>query len=605
MNPPISNHHCLLRHDPVTARAISRLSHGVARLTASLNINRQHRHFRTRHAKSKNRTESESTFDDRPPITTGSKRKWQPDKIELDTIMELEHSTTAVYLKPSVNLPSSSSASASSSSSSSSLLLSTSTTANIESLQHVSLSIDALNLQTKPFSSLISYTSHPLLPKSLSSDHIETIGRYSSGSSMLSVTGSSDNNYDSDASSSHDADIEDADHGDLVYFKGGGSGGRSLLSRINRRKSSVHEKHAYELWRPMDSVYNSGAGGAGGGGDSSDGLSINIKIPRLSSIHLPNTTGLNCEHSLSKLSSVNSSSSYQQIKRNITTSSSSSSSMLASSSSDTNHCHRNRRNEKCCKCRLRNESDPTDVNHKHREVICNKNSIKTGSHSLSSSSSRSSSSSSSTSSSLSTKESFNEKYSKSFHVYKHHRCVDALVKKNPMNIMSHCKKSNPPMIKSSSAAASSAVRNDQKHDQSNLIDPNKLNYPLTNFTDSILNESIVDPEWKDILHTNKSSSGQMPTPPWMMTISDNESSFRDSDELNSDQRKLKKNTTPNADNNLRPCVDNWKIQTLCNAKPLNETNKGHCLLQKLGWKPGDKLGRNNQGLITPIHCIKN
>ncbi|CAH8286650.1 unnamed protein product, partial [Schistosoma turkestanicum] len=68
--------------------------------------------------------------------------------------------------------------------------------------------------------------------------------------------------------------------------------------------------------------------------------------------------------------------------------------------------------------------------------------------------------------------------------------------------------------------------------------------------------------------TNKSSSGQMPTPPWTMTISDNES-----DELDSDQRKLKKNTTPNADNNLRPCVDNWKIQTLCNAKPLNETNK--------------------------------
>ncbi|RTG85354.1 uncharacterized protein DC041_0012439 [Schistosoma bovis] len=87
----------------------------------------------------------------------------------------------------------------------------------------------------------------------------------------------------------------------------------------------------------------------------------------------------------------------------------------------------------------------------------------------------------------------------------------------------------------------------------------------------------------------------MPTPPWM--ISDNES-LRDSDEFDSDHNK--KVHTPCV-NNQRPCIDNWKAE-VSHAKPLNETNKGHRLLQKLGWKPGDKLGQNGKGLITPVNC---
>ncbi|CAH8496527.1 unnamed protein product [Schistosoma guineensis] len=610
MNSPNSNHHCLLRHDPVTARAISRLSHGVARLTASLNPDRQYRHFRTRHAKSRNRTESESTLNDRQSITTGSKRKWQPDKIELDTIMELEHST-AVCLKPMQSPPSS--------------LLLSSSSSNMESLQHVSVSIDALNLQTKPIPPFS--CSNSILYKSLSSDHIEAVGRYSSGSSMLSVTGSSDNS-ESDASS-HDADIEDADHGDLICFKGGRS-----LTRISRRKSSILDKHSYELWRPMDTVYHA----SGGGGDSSDGLSINIKIPRLTSIHLHNTSGLYCEHSSSRLSPVISSS-YQQTKRNTI------SGMLASSSSDTNHCHRGRRNKKC-KCRPRNKSDTTDD--KHGEHICHKSCIKNGSHS-------------SSSSSLSTEESSDEKRSKGFIAYKH-RFTSIPEHQNTcdtdmMNVTCRNKKTIQKIIKSPSTIT-------DNNRCKTVVDPFNSKYQLDDSTNSTLDEP-VDPELVNLLHgtwpllsnraklnytkamnlsnskrypnlkkrntpnnhkmkedsksiqqnsikflpskfnqfyiqndsickTDKSNR-QMPTPPWM--ISDNES-LRDSDEFDSDHNKKVHNPCVN---NQRPCIDNWKAE-VSNAKPLNETNKGHRLLQKLGWKPGDKLGQNDKGLITPVNC---
>ncbi|CAH8501994.1 unnamed protein product [Schistosoma rodhaini] len=620
MNSPNYNHHCLLRHDPVTARAISRLSHGVARLTANLNPDRQYRHFRTRHAKSRNRTESESTAKDHQSIATGSKRKWQPDKIELDTIMELEHST-AVCLKPSMQSPPSS-------------LLLSSSSSNMESLQHVSVSIDALNLQTKPIPTFS--CSNPVLYKSLSSDHIETMGRYSSGSSMLSVTGSSGNNSESDASS-HDADIEDADHGDLICFKGGRS-----LTRISRRKSSVIDKHSYELWRSMDTVYHA-SGGGGGGGDSSDGLSINIKIPRLTSIQLHNTTGLYCEHSSSRLSPAISPSCYQQTKRN------NNSGMLASSSSDTNHCRRSRHNKRC-KCRLRNKSDTTDD--KHGEHICHKSCAKNGSHS------------SSSSSSLSTEESSDEKRSKGFIVYKH-RFTSIPEHQNTcdtdmMNMTSRNKKTIQKIVKSPST-----IMDNNRCET--IVDPFKSKYPLN---DSTLDEP-VDPELANLLHgtwpllstraklgytkamnsshskrypnskkrntpnnnhnnhhhkmkddsksihqtsikfipsklnqvdgqndsilkTDKSNR-QMPTPPWM--ISDNES-LRDSDEFDSDHNK--KLRTPGV-NNQRPCVDNWKAE-VSNAEPLTETNKGHRLLQKLGWKPGDKLGQNSKGLITPVNC---
>lgn len=606
MNRSNSNHHCLLRHDPVTARAISRLSHGVARLTASLNPNRQYRHFRTRHTKLRNRTESESTLKNNQPITTGSKRKWQPDKIELDTIMEMDHST--VCLKPSMQLSSSSS--------------------NIESLQHVTLSIDALNLQTKQVSSFS--CSNLLLHKSLSSDQIETMGRYSSGSSMLSITASSDNNNNESDASSQDADVEDAYHGDLLHLKGD----RSLL-RVTRRKPTLLDKHSYELWKPGDTVYN-----CGGGGDSSDGLSINIKIPRLTSTCIHNTTSSSgiCEHSSFKLSPAISSSSHHM-----------NSSIVASSSSDTNH-HRRRKNQ--CKCRLQNKSGITDK-HKSEEHICHKGCIKGGSRS-------------SSSSSLTTEDSSDENCSKGFGVYKHRFASISEYQKScdtDMLKMTSCRSNNKMTkknIKSSTKVdshhviATSDSLNSSKYllDDSNNstldepVDPelssllqetwpllstraklgyakamnlsNSKRYPnskkrntpnnlkVKEDSKSLKNNSIkfvpskldhLNVQKDSCLHTDKPNR-RMPTPPWM--ISDNES-LRDSDEFDSDHNKKVHTTYVNSQ---RPCVDSWKPQ-LSNAKPLTEANKGHRLLQKLGWKPGDCLGKISKGLITPVNCKDN
>lgn len=38
-------------------------------------------------------------------------------------------------------------------------------------------------------------------------------------------------------------------------------------------------------------------------------------------------------------------------------------------------------------------------------------------------------------------------------------------------------------------------------------------------------------------------------------------------------------------------------------KPIDKSNKGYKLIQKMGYKPGDKIGKNNNGLDEPINVI--
>ncbi|CAH8837453.1 unnamed protein product [Trichobilharzia szidati] len=654
MNPSVSGHYPLLRHDPVTARAISRLSHGVARLTASLNPEGQHRHFRTRRAKLGNRSVSESlSSDDSQYVATGSKRKWQPDKIELDTIMELEQSTTHSSKQLSPATPSRSTTTTATTTTTSPLIPSSIHLkhSSIDStLRHVSISIDALNLQTKlltPFS-----YSNPILQKSLSSDNIESTGRYSSGSSMLSVTTSSDNsnnnnnnNNDNETdASSQDADVEDEDHNELIsIFRSTTTGRSTFTSKVvsSRRKLSLFDKHFYDVWKPFDdSVYSCG-------GDSSDGLSINIKMPRLSSTYFHNnnsnnTPGLS-DYS-SRLSPISSSQSTRRYTRG----------MLASSSSDTT----NHRRRVKCKCKLRNNEHHTNAADCHKSGKCHRNC----SHS-----------SSTSSSSLSTEESSDENCSKGFSMHKHRYTSIADSQKN-------CNKDRMKVagIKYTKKCPTSSTSTEGGSHKSSIVQSELQHLP----TDSsmLTLDEPVDPEWDNILNgtwpllsncakqgyakamltsnskrysnsqkrktsnmknkddsksiNNSNSKGhlyaekeiqimntddcqsanvkpnqRMPTPPWL--VSDDNESVRDSDEFDetdllSDRGKMKTSTNGmmmTTTYNQRPCLDNWKPE-LSSAAPLNDTNKGHRMLQRLGWKPGDGLGQNSDGLITPVNCVK-
>ncbi|RKP18825.1 G-patch-domain-containing protein, partial [Rozella allomycis CSF55] len=40
-----------------------------------------------------------------------------------------------------------------------------------------------------------------------------------------------------------------------------------------------------------------------------------------------------------------------------------------------------------------------------------------------------------------------------------------------------------------------------------------------------------------------------------------------------------------------------------NSNPLDETNKGNKLLQKLGWVPGTGLGLENNGIVDPVVSV--
>jgi len=39
------------------------------------------------------------------------------------------------------------------------------------------------------------------------------------------------------------------------------------------------------------------------------------------------------------------------------------------------------------------------------------------------------------------------------------------------------------------------------------------------------------------------------------------------------------------------------------ATPIGEENKGNKLLQKMGWNPGQSLGKNNSGRLDPVEVV--
>lgn len=51
------------------------------------------------------------------------------------------------------------------------------------------------------------------------------------------------------------------------------------------------------------------------------------------------------------------------------------------------------------------------------------------------------------------------------------------------------------------------------------------------------------------------------------------------------------------DGNARPKIGDVVAQS---AKPIDETNVGHKMLLKMGWKAGESLGETGTGIIDPI-----
>ena len=43
--------------------------------------------------------------------------------------------------------------------------------------------------------------------------------------------------------------------------------------------------------------------------------------------------------------------------------------------------------------------------------------------------------------------------------------------------------------------------------------------------------------------------------------------------------------------------------TICYFRPISTGNIGHKMLQKMGWKEGDSLGKNNKGIQEPVSVI--
>lgn len=46
------------------------------------------------------------------------------------------------------------------------------------------------------------------------------------------------------------------------------------------------------------------------------------------------------------------------------------------------------------------------------------------------------------------------------------------------------------------------------------------------------------------------------------------------------------------------------LTSTASLPPISSDNKGHRMLQAMGWKEGDKLGTNGSGLSEPIHVVK-
>ncbi|CAL8091324.1 unnamed protein product [Calicophoron daubneyi] len=248
----------IVRHDPVTARAISRLSHGVAQLNASTNPNALRSLFRGRRCKHSMKEHSDSaksrlplpnsgyrednriTSDETKKAATGSKRKWQPEKCASEGNMEVDQSSL-----------------------------------------HCAIQVEEQCMDD-------THTPSFYLPTSHVTDHSMGCDHYSSCSSMLSLTGSSDEtSSDADSSHENEADVDEEDEEDAGH------------SRTYRRRPL--SQSCMDLFgMPLSPSYSRPAQSGRltedlpvCGGDSSDGLSVIIKMPRLASMTVAPVTSNN------------------------------------------------------------------------------------------------------------------------------------------------------------------------------------------------------------------------------------------------------------------------------------------------------------------------
>ncbi|KAF5403893.1 hypothetical protein PHET_02543 [Paragonimus heterotremus] len=251
----------IVRHDPVTARAISRLSHGVAQLSASNSPSTSRGIFRSRRSRhyikddafplkqisyvpNGSKEDNRSAVEHSNKASTGCKRKWQSDKYTGHLSMDIDH-FGAKFLSAEPHPAN--------------------TTANVTILSSVDFSrLSASVLSTDQ-------------DNPMRAEHADARERSSSCSSMLSVTASSDNDSSNHSSHEHEADEEDENEGDVRTISKRNYG-RSCSDLFGTPNSPVMynmrlDPDCYaEL--PLASKFSYG-------GDSSDGLSVNIKIPRL------------------------------------------------------------------------------------------------------------------------------------------------------------------------------------------------------------------------------------------------------------------------------------------------------------------------------------
>ncbi|KAF7232938.1 hypothetical protein EG68_04048 [Paragonimus skrjabini miyazakii] len=247
----------IVRHDPVTARAISRLSHGVAQLSASNSPSTNRGIFRSRRSRhyvkddasllkqisyvpNGSKEDNRSAIEHSNKASTGCKRKWQSDKCTGHLSMDIDH-FDAKFLSTEPHPAN--------------------TIANVTILSSVDFSrLGASVLSTDQ-------------DKPMRAVHVDARERSSSCSSMLSVTASSDNDSSHHSSHEHEADEEDENEGDV----------RTISKRNYGRSFGTPDSPAMYTMRldpdcyaelPLASKFSYG-------GDSSDGLSVNIKMPRL------------------------------------------------------------------------------------------------------------------------------------------------------------------------------------------------------------------------------------------------------------------------------------------------------------------------------------
>ncbi|CAI2736911.1 unnamed protein product [Dicrocoelium dendriticum] len=258
----LSRKRTVVRHDSVTARAISRLSHGVSQLTAcSTNAITPRCMFRSRRSKlSTNETSKKRVpFDHRSPTVeqpsptldcvqenrSASKRKWQSDKPPSHNNMDVDEVPPSLHsAKASPN----------------------------------SCPVACFDVMASEHCFLPASCQYSDRCRFICSDNFDLRAASPSCSSMLSLTASSVDETDSDSSQQQEADAEDEDDKQQsVSLKKKSSLSYTDLLGIPFSSTTIRgmqsDKRSGKLLLPPKH-HNQG-------GDSSDGLPFGVKIPRL------------------------------------------------------------------------------------------------------------------------------------------------------------------------------------------------------------------------------------------------------------------------------------------------------------------------------------